>query len=41
MEDLKALGYNSLEEATKACEKLETEVKTSLDDMEAKLNAIN
>ena len=39
-EDLKALGYNTVEEAQQAYEKLEQEVKTSLDDMEAKLNAI-
>ena len=39
-EDLKALGYNTVEEAQAAYEKLEQEVKTSLDDMEAKLNAI-
>lgn len=40
LEDLKTLGYNSVEEAQAACSKLEEEVKTSLDEMEAKLNAI-
>lgn len=40
MEDLKTMGYNSLEEAQTACDKLEAEVKAGLDDMEAKLNAI-
>lgn len=39
-EDLKTLGYNSLDEAKEAYVKLEAEVKTALDDMEAKLNAI-
>lgn len=39
-EDLKALGYNSLDDAKAAYEKLAVEVKASLDDMEAKLNAI-
>lgn len=39
-EDLKTLGYNSIDEAKEAYVKLEAEVKTSLDDMEAKLNAI-
>ena len=39
-EDLKVLGYNSIDEAKEAYAKLEAEVKTSLDDMEAKLNAI-
>ena len=38
--DLKELGYNSVEEAKQAYEKLEKEVATSLDEMEAKLNAI-
>ena len=38
--DLKELGYNSVEEAQAAYEKLEKEVATSLDEMEAKLNAI-
>lgn len=41
LEDLKNLGYNSLEEAQVAQSKLENEVKTALDEMEAKLNAIN
>lgn len=40
LEDLKSLGYNSLEEAEKAQATLEKEVKTALDEMEAKLNAI-
>lgn len=39
-EDLKTLGYNTVDEATVACKELENKVKTSLDDMEAKLNAI-
>lgn len=38
--DLKELGYNSVEEAQAAYEKLEKEVATSLDEMEAKLNDI-
>ena len=38
--DLKELGYNSVEEAKQAYEKLEKEVATSLDEMEAKLNDI-
>lgn len=38
--DLKELGYNSIEEAQAAYEKLEKEVVTSLDEMEAKLNDI-
>lgn len=40
-EDLKTLGYNSLEEAQKAYDELEKEVVKSLDDMEAKLNGIS
>lgn len=40
-EDLKTLGYNSIDEANKAYQKLQEEVRTTLDDMEAKLNAIN
>lgn len=39
-EDLKELGYNSVDEAKQAYEKLEKEVANSLDEMEAKLNAI-
>ena len=39
-EDLRTLGYNSLEEAQAAFVKLEAEVKTTLDEMEAKLNGI-
>ena len=40
MEDLKTMGYNTLEEAITDVKKLEAEVKTALDDMEAKLNGI-
>lgn len=40
LSDLKTLGYNTLEEAQKAYDELEVKVKTSLDEMEAKLNAI-
>lgn len=40
-EDLKTLGYNSIEEAQVAYETLEKEVVSQLDEMEAKLNAIN
>lgn len=39
-EDLKVLGYSSLDEAKQAYQELETQVKTQLDEMEAKLNAI-
>lgn len=39
-EDLKTLGYSNIDEAKEAYVKLEAEVKASLDDMEAKLNAI-
>ena len=38
--DAKTLGYNTLEEAQNAYNELEVKVKTSLDEMEAKLNAI-
>ena len=40
MEDLKTLGYNSVEEAQQAYDKLQAEVTKQLDEMEAKLNAI-
>ena len=40
LEDLKVLGYNTVEEAQQAYVTLENTVKTSLDEMEAKLNAI-
>lgn len=40
LSDLKTLGYNTLEEAQQAYNELEVKVKTSLDEMEAKLNAI-
>lgn len=40
MEDLKTMGYNTLEEAITDVKKLEAEVKTALDDMEEKLNGI-
>lgn len=40
LSDLKTLGYNTLEEAQNAYNELEVKVKTSLDEMEAKLNAI-
>lgn len=40
LEDLKALGYNTVDEAKAAYEKLEKEVATELDDLEAKLNEI-
>ena len=40
LEDLKVLGYNSVEEAQTAYVEMETKVKTSLDEMEAKLNGI-
>ena len=40
MEDLKTMGYNTLDEAITDVKKLEAEVKTALDDMEAKLNGI-
>lgn len=39
-EDLKTMGYSSIDEAKEAYVKLEAEVKTKLDDMEAKLNEI-
>lgn len=40
LSDLQTLGYNSVEEAQNAYNELENKVKTSLDEMEAKLNAI-
>lgn len=40
LSDLQTLGYNSIEEAQNAYNELENKVKTSLDEMEAKLNAI-
>lgn len=40
LSDLKTLGYNTLEEAQNAYNELEVKVKTSLDEMEDKLNAI-
>lgn len=40
LSDLKTLGYNTLEEAQQAYSELEVKVKTSLDEMEAKLNEI-
>lgn len=40
LEDIKTLGYNSVEEATEAQTKLQAEVEKQLDEMEAKLNVI-
>lgn len=40
LSDLQTLGYNSIEEAQNAYNELENKVKTSLNEMEAKLNAI-
>ena len=39
-EDLKTLGYNSIEEAQQSYQTLVTEVNTAITEMEAKLNAI-
>lgn len=39
-EDLKVMGYNNVDEARLAYSKLEEEVKTELDSLEAKLNEI-
>ena len=40
LEDLKAMGYNTVEEATAELDRLQKEVTTALDEMEEKLNAI-
>lgn len=40
LEDLKAMGYNTVEEATTELDRLQKEVTTALDEMEEKLNAI-
>lgn len=40
LEDLKAMGYSTVEEATTELDRLQKEVTTALDEMEEKLNAI-
>lgn len=40
LEDLKAMGYNTVEEATTELDRLQKEVTIALDEMEEKLNAI-